>query len=137
LTNPKERAVADLVFNSFVRGHITNLLLDSIDEVLGGLLGTRVREAVYDHLERNYLLGRTEIPERLNDFFSVLEKTFGGGAKTIGKAVARKLYVKLDWKFIELPDYEFADYWSAVKPKMTRQLTTLTVPREAQGLRET
>lgn len=127
MTTPKEQALADLVFNSFVKGHVTNLLLDSIDEVLADLLGTRVREAVYDHLERNCLLARNEIPERLNDFFSVLNKTFGRGGKTIGKAIARKLYAKLDWKFIDTPDYELADYWKAVKPKLIKQLTTLTI----------
>lgn len=74
------------------------LLLECIDEVLADLIGRRAREAVYDHLERNLSLARNEIPQRLDDFLSVLDQTFGKGGKTIGKHIAKKLFAKLEWE---------------------------------------
>jgi hypothetical protein len=99
-----------------------DLLIQSIDEALTDLLGKRTREAVYDHLERNYALGRTDIPDHLNKFFELMEETFGKGSKTIGKSIIKKMFSKLEWNFVEIPGYEFMDYLEAIRKRITRNL---------------
>jgi hypothetical protein len=74
---------------------IERLLLESLDDVLDDLLGKQVRKAFYDHMERDYYIGREDIPERLGDFLLILERTFGKGGKTIERTVARRLCTKL------------------------------------------
>lgn len=104
------------------------LLLECVDEALTDLLGTRAREAVYDHLERNLFLSRTEIPVRLDDFFTLLDETFGKGGKTIGRYIARKLYAKLDWEFVDVATFEFGDYLEMVKARIAREVKSVVTP---------
>ena len=52
-----------------------------IDEVLLDLLGRRPREAIYDYLERNHSLARSDIPNHLEALMSLLEKLFGKGGE--------------------------------------------------------
>jgi hypothetical protein len=98
---------------------LTDLLSESISEALTDLLGNRVREAIYDCMERKYFFVRNEIPEHLDSLFALLEGTFGvGGKKVIGRTIAKKVYAKLDWEFVSLPNLEFADYLERIKTKI-------------------
>ncbi|MGD0690693.1 MAG: hypothetical protein ABSA50_13130 [Candidatus Bathyarchaeia archaeon] len=100
---------------------LTNLLSDSISEVLTDLVGSRAREAIYDYMERKHSVGRNEIPEHLDSLFTLLEGTFGvGGTKVIGRIIAKKVYAKIDWKFEPLPNLEFADYMERIKTKIVQ-----------------
>lgn len=74
---------------------IGRLFLETLDEVLDDLLGKRVRESFYDHLERNYYFGREDIPKRLGDLLLIFERTFGTSGKTIERVVAKRLASKL------------------------------------------
>lgn len=75
---------------------IDRLLIESLDEVLDDLLGKRVRDAFYDHLERNYYIGREDVPKRLGDLILILERNFGKSGKTIERTIAKRLCTKLD-----------------------------------------
>jgi hypothetical protein len=101
---------------------LEDLLLLCIDEVLADLLGRRTREAVYDNLERNYSLSRSEIPGHMNKFLGLLEETFGKGSKTIGKTIIKRMFDKLEWKFVDVPGYEFMDYLEAIRSRIARTL---------------
>lgn len=101
---------------------LDDLLLESIDEALADLLGRRAREAIYDHLERNCSLARNDIPKHLNKFMGLLEETFGKGSKTIGKSVIKRLCEKLEWKFEEMPGFEFMDYLDAIRARIVKML---------------
>jgi len=79
------------------RKDLDRLLLESLDDVLADLLGKSVREAFYDHMERNYYFARDDVPKRLGDFLLLLERTFGKSGRTIERAVAKRLYTKLGW----------------------------------------
>ena len=103
-------------------GSLEDLLLQCIDEVLADLLGTKAKEAVYDHLERNHSLSRSDIPRHMNKFVELLEETFGKGSKTIGKAIVKRLYEKLEWKFYDNPGYEFMDHLDAIRARIARTL---------------
>jgi len=74
---------------------IDRLLIETLDEVLDDLLGKEVRKAFYDHMARDYYIGREDIPKRLGDFLLILERTFGKGGKTIERTIARRLCTKL------------------------------------------
>jgi hypothetical protein len=74
---------------------INRLLLEALDDVLDDLLGRQVRESFYDYMERNYYVGRDDIPRRLGDFLLILERTFGKSGKTIERTIARRLCAKL------------------------------------------
>ena len=101
---------------------LDDLLLLCIDEVLADLLGWRAREAVYDCLERNYSLARSDIPRHLNKFLGLLEETFGKGSSTIGKSIIKRLFDKLEWKFEDIPGFEFMDYLEAIRARIGRAL---------------
>jgi hypothetical protein len=100
---------------------IGHLLVESMDEALTGLLGKRAREAVFEHLERNCLLTREEIPNRLADFFGLMDETFGKGSKTIARVIAKRLYSKLGWEYVEIPSYEFEDYVRVARDRLDRE----------------
>lgn len=102
---------------------LDDLLLQCIDEILAELLGRRAREAVYDSLERSHSLGRSDIPRHLNKLLGLLEETFGKGSRTIGKAIIRRLFDKLEWKFQDIPGFEFMNYMEAIEARIARALT--------------
>lgn len=135
----EERALPLVIPNNTVHGNhgqypdvpahtdaFGSLLLESIDEALTDLLGRRAREAVYDYLERNCLVARNQLPNRLEPFLTLMDETFGKGSKTIGKVVAKRLYSKLEWEFIEVPGYELIEYVEAARTRIGRELVNHT-----------
>lgn len=97
---------------------LANLVSDSIDETLTDLLGSRTREAVYGYLQRKYSLTKNDLANNPDQLFTIFERNFGVPAKrVIGRAIARKVYTKLDWKFQPVPHFEFADYMDKVKAR--------------------
>ena len=71
------------------------LVLAVLDEVLADLLGTRVREAIYEYMAREHHVAKEELPKHLDEFSTLLQGTFGQGAKTIEKTMARRLAEKI------------------------------------------
>ncbi len=108
---------------------IDALLLESMDEALTDLLGRRTREAVYDYLERNCLVAPNEIPGRLDDFFKLLNETFGKGGSTIGKVIAKRLYAKLGWEFVDIHSYELVDYVATARGRLEKEPENPTQPQ--------
>ena len=72
-----------------------DLVLAVLDEVLADLLGRRVREAIYDYMAREHYIAKEELPNHMDEFNTLLEVTFGKGAQTIEKRVARRLAEKI------------------------------------------
>ena len=101
--------------------NIDPLLLDSIEQILDDLLGRRVRDAVYAHLADTYSLEAQNIPRNLQKFSRILEEMFGKSGKTIGYAICRKLFEKLEWTFIEVEGFDFLDYVEGAKVKLAHQ----------------
>lgn len=71
------------------------LVLAVLDEVLADLLGRRVREAIYDYMAREHHIAKEELPNHMDELNTLLESTFGKGAQTIEKKVARRLAEKI------------------------------------------
>ncbi len=86
------------------------ILLDMIDESLYELFGTRPREALYDHLERNYGIAREELPKHLDEFSSVLRKNFGASGRTVERRIAKKFCAKMGKEFHDGADHLLSAY---------------------------
>jgi hypothetical protein len=75
-------------------------LQGAVDEAITGILGRKVREHLYHHLEEKYRIGPEELPNRLDILCEVLEKVLGNVASaTVERAIARNLYGKLRIQF--------------------------------------
>jgi len=82
-----------------------DVLFESIDETIVALLSQEVANALYSYLEKIDPVSKDEVPTRLDALFLTLEKLFGPRSSvTISKAIARKLYAKLELTFPEIPD---------------------------------
>jgi len=80
-------------------------LVESIDETIAALLSREVVNALYSHLEEAHSISKDEIPNRLEALVSTLEQIFGGpSSRTISKAIAKKLYAKLELTFPDVHD---------------------------------
>ncbi len=99
------------------------LLSDSIGEALTDLVGTRAREAVYDYMERNHSIARSEIPDHIDELFTLFERNFGvASKKVIGRVIAKKVYSKLDWEFHPIPNFQFTDYLERIKTELAKEV---------------
>ncbi len=100
---------------------LVKLLSDSIGEALTDLVGTRAREAIYDYMERNHSVARSEIPEHLDELFRLFGRNFGvASRKVIGRVIAKRVYAKLDWEFHPVSAFELNDYLEGIKARLTR-----------------
>jgi len=122
----------EAVFSPVLKVYLTVLLLESIDDTLSEILGTRVREALYDHLERHYRMGRTEIPDRLGEFLRALYEAMGVGSEAVGRAIAKTMYKKLGWEYIDVEGYQLSDHWEIIKTKAIRDIVNPTETQIAQ-----
>ncbi len=101
---------------------LTRLLSDSITDTLTDLLGTRVREAIYDFLERKHSISRDEIPQNMDVLFQLFKQNFGpASTKVFSKMIVKKMYSKLDWEFQPNLNLEFNDYLERIKTKLANQ----------------
>jgi hypothetical protein len=71
--------------------NINRLILESLDNVLGEVLGKPRRQAFYDLLERNYYISRDDIPGQLGNFLLILERNLGKDGKAIRRDIAQRL----------------------------------------------
>jgi hypothetical protein len=94
----------------------------AIDGTIEAVLGPQVLDTLYDALKQHYSIESDEAPYRLDTLFSVLENTFGfQGSRTISRAIARRVYVKMGLKFRELPNYRLQDYLDLAKKELDNQ----------------
>jgi hypothetical protein len=97
---------------------LCDVLLESIDETLTGLLSRKVADALYAHLQAAHSISRDEVPYRLETFCSAFDSIFGSSHKTICRAIARKFYVKLGLTFFDNPSRTLIEYVEEAKMKL-------------------
>ena len=69
-----------------------DLSLESVDGVLIDLVGPRVRKAIYGYVDRELGLSRSDIPEHMDEFWTLLEGVMGRAAsKVVQKRVLERL----------------------------------------------
>lgn len=86
------------------------ILVLSLDEVLGNVLSEKIRVAFYDQMASRYHITKDEIPSHLNDFVYALEDIFGRNSKIIERNTAKVLYCKLGLRFTVKLDYGLLEY---------------------------
>jgi len=92
------------------------LLLEAVDEGLSSL-GESSKRAVYFHLEQGFNIDKHEIPYKVEDFASAIEKIFGLGGNVIEITIMERLYAKVgrDIKWRGFEDLTFAKYVASLK----------------------
>jgi hypothetical protein len=94
----------------------------AIDGAIFGIVGQEVLRALHKHLREKYDVTPDEIPYRLDTLFGVLEDTFGvKGAKTLGNAIARRLYFRYNLQFGETEGYRLQDYVEQAKRQLAQR----------------
>jgi hypothetical protein len=72
-----------------------NMLLEAIDEAFSSL-GESVKVAIYFYLKNAFGIKKSDIPSRIPDFSTALEKIFGPGARYLEILVMKNLYAKIE-----------------------------------------
>lgn len=94
------------------------MLIESVDETLAAVLGEIIREAIHDALRNRFSITMDQVPERLDDFSSYLEKLLGAApSKTIGKVIIKRFYAKLGLEFVERANWRLPDYVREARTK--------------------
>jgi len=91
------------------------LLLKVIDEEMKQMFGEVATLIIYNHLEKNHSLKRSEIPEKLEVFIVGLEEFLSSGAQVIEKIILEKVYSSFGFHCQVREGYRFIDYMSELK----------------------
>lgn len=92
------------------------LFTEAVDDALASL-GESAKQAIYFHLENKFKIPKKDIPNRIEDFASGLEKIFGVGARFIEILIMKNIYGKTgqSLKWSESKELLFVDYVTTVK----------------------
>lgn len=101
---------------------LDSLLSDCIDQVLSELVGCKAKEALYDYMERNYAVAREDIPRNFSKFFTLTEEVCGKGSKTIARCVMKRLWQRLGWAFVDMPDSTFSVLLEITQARVAREV---------------
>ena len=91
---------------------LSDLLVQSVDEVVVDLLGHRVRTAFYECLQRQRGLSKEGVPEHLEEFQRFLHETFGKGGETLTRCIMKRFSEKLGWSYVDMHQYDLGDYFA-------------------------
>jgi hypothetical protein len=120
LVQPCSQKSEPLTFNAKT---LNELVWESVDEVLNGLIGKKPTEAIYDHLERYFSLARGDIPQNTETLFDVVKELFGQkGAIVISRCIAKRIFENLGWEFVQVQGFGFSDYVGMARSRVARQL---------------
>ncbi len=88
----------------------------AIDGAIYAIVGQDVLRSLRNHLKTHYDITPDEIPYRLDTLFETLEHTFGlSGARTLSRAIARRIYYRYNIDFIVKDGYKLQDYLEDAK----------------------
>ena len=93
------------------------LLLEAIDDTLSSF-GNSAKQAIYAYLEKRFKIQKQDIPNKIDEFTSAIEKIFGCGAKLIEIQIMKRLYGKVGQDFEYFPkkdNLSFTEYLEAAK----------------------
>lgn len=99
---------------------LDSLVSDCIDQVLSDLVGAKAKEAFYDYMERNYAVAREDIPRNFEKFYTLTEEVCGKGSRTIARCIMKRLWQRLGWAFVDMPDFKFSDFLETTRARIAR-----------------
>ena len=96
------------------------LLFETTDDTMKRIFGESTSEMIYGFMERQVMVKREEVGERMEVFYSHLEKLLGSeGARIIRETSLRRLCLKLQREYEEIETYfSFLDKLYEVKLKL-------------------
>jgi len=96
------------------------LFFEATDDTMRQIFGESTSEMIYGLMERQVMVKREEIGERVEDLYSYLEKLLGSeGAQIIRETSLRRLCLKLQREYEEIETYfSFLDKLYEVKFKL-------------------
>jgi len=100
------------------------LLFQVLDDTLRQVLGETASELIYRLMDRQVMVKREEIGEKIEVFYAFLEKLLGsGGAQVIRAASLKRLCIKLRREYEEIENYfSFLDQLYEAKFKLLMSL---------------
>ena len=92
------------------------ILLEAVDEGLSSL-GESSKWAIYFHLEKNFNIGKQDIPNKIANFIEAIEEIFGLGANFLEILIMRRLYEKIGGSFEwpESKEFIFSEFVTVAK----------------------
>jgi len=100
------------------------LLFETTDDTMKRIFGESTSEMIYGFMERHVMVKREEVGERMEVFYSHLEKLLGSeGEQIIRETSLRRLCLKLQREYEEIETYlSFLDKLYEVKFKLLAPL---------------
>ena len=107
------------------------LLFEAVDDTIRLVFGESASELIYGLVERHALLKRGEVGEKIEVFYSYLEKLLGSeGAQVIQETSLRRLCIKLRREYEEIERcVSFLDELYEIKFKLLASSLTLKEER--------
>jgi len=98
----------------------SELLFETTDDTMRQIFGESTSEMIYGFMERQVIVKREEVGERMEVFYSYLEKLLGSeGAQIIRETGLRRLCLKLQREYEEIETYfSFLDKLYEIKFKL-------------------
>lgn len=81
-------------YSTIIHEEFENLILEAVDESLSSL-GDSAKQAIYYHLEKSFRLKREDIPHRIDEFATAMERIFGYGGKLLQIQIMKRLHEKV------------------------------------------
>lgn len=92
-------------------------LLKAINEAVFSLLGQGALYSLTAYLKEHYAISPSEWPDHLDVLLGLLRSCLGPASeRTVGRAIARRFYLKLNMQFTENSTYTLIDYVNKAKP---------------------
>ena len=91
-------------------------LLEAIDEAFYSI-GNNCNRAIYEYLEKNFMLNKLNIPKRIEDFSEALDRIFGFSAKILELNIMNNLYRRTgnSFKYQNEKTLDFITYIQSIK----------------------
>jgi hypothetical protein len=98
-------------------------LLKAINETIFSLLGQAALYSLSDNLKQHHSISPSEWPDHLDLLLGFLRSCLGSAAeRTLGRAIAKRLYWKLGMEFADNPSYTLFDYLEKAKLKISEEM---------------
>lgn len=89
---------------------------DSIDEALKEILSEKVRDSFLKYCEASFHVSKADLPSHIEGFVKALSDIFGPvGGLVLGRAIAKRLYLKLGLPFVDKNDRTLLDFLKEAK----------------------
>jgi hypothetical protein len=105
-------------------------LLKAINETFFSLLGQGALYSLTDYLKQHHSISPSEWPDHLDLLLGFVGSCLGSATeKTVGRAIAKRLYWKLGMEFTNNPTYTIFDYIHDAKLKISEMTGLISAER--------